>query len=199
MKEAADIVVLALDQSPTNTGWALGKPMEVKPAYGLFALPTWGDNEGQRLCDFEDWLRTKIKSAGVTHLFYESPVDVRFKSFDITIKQGAQIGKIWATAWRCGQVPVAQVAVDSWRSRFLGTTKAPPGLKGDNARQALKQMALKACAMRDWLVDDDNVAEALGILDFGLSTLSQRHAGHRDPIFRRAELQQDVARFRGGQ
>ncbi len=197
MTEAADIVAMALDQSPTNTGWAIGSPLELKPAYGLFSLPPWGDHEGQRLCSFEDWLTTKIKSSGVTHLFYEAPVDVGFKSFDITIKQGAQIGKIWASAYRCGDIPVAQIAVDSWRSRFLGTTKAPPGLKGDNARQALKQMALKACALRDWLIDDDNIAEALGLLDFSLSTLSQRHAGHRDPIFRRAELQQDMKNFRG--
>lgn len=198
MGETADIVVLALDQSPTATGWAVGRPLEVKPSYGLFALPPWGDDEGHRICSFEDWLTTKIKSAGVTHLFYEAPVDISFKRFDITIKQGAQIGYIWGTAYRCGKIPVAEIPVDSWRSRFLGTTKAPPGLKGDNARQALKQMALKACAMRDWLVDDDNIAEALGLLDFALSTLSQRHAGHRDPIFRRAELQQDVQRFRGG-
>ena len=46
-------------------------------------------------------------------------------------------------------------------------------------------------------VDDDNVAEALGILDFGLSTLSRKHAGGRDIIFRRSELQQDIKRFRG--
>ncbi len=98
-------------------------------------------------------------------------------------------------AHRCG-VPVQQVTPNSWRSRFLGVTK-PVGVTGKAVRPELKRMALKACALRNWYVDDDNVAEALGILDFGLSTLSRQHAGKTDVLFRRAELKADIAAFRG--
>ena len=182
------IIALAMDQSPRATGWAIGSPGETTPKFGMFSLKPWNDDEGPRLAEFRDWMTALIKTHTVSHVFYESPVNVQFsKSFDVTSKQNQQIGLINLVAYDC-RVPIHQVSVDSWRSRFLGTTKAPPGLKGDMARSALKDMALRACALRGWMIDDDNVAEALGILDFGLSTLSRAHAGGRDIIFRRQEL-----------
>lgn len=195
-------MAMALDQSPNATGWAMASPNDPRPRFGVFTLPPWRDEEGPRLCAFEDWLSDHIRKNGVSHLFYEAPVDVPYiagrpapKSFDVTSKQNQQIGAIAMAAHRCN-VPVAQVTANDWRRRFLGVTK-PVGITGKAVRPELKRMALKACALRGWYVDDDNVAEALGILDFGLSTLSRKHAGGRDPIFRRAELQQDIAKFRG--
>lgn len=196
MRQDTPIVALALDQSPLATGWACGVPGDPKPAFGLFPLRKWGDDEGARLCQFEDWLTASIRDRRVTHLFYEAPVDMKLKSFDVTSKQNMQIGTIQVAAHRC-RIPVAQVTPNDWRKRFLGVTK-PVGVTGDMVRPELKRMAMKACALRGWWCEDDNVAEALGILDYALSTLSHRHAGSRDPIFRRAELQADIARFRGG-
>ena len=195
MAEPQNIVAMALDQSPNHTGWAIGSPGELKPKYGVFDLPTWGDLEGRRLCDFEDWLIGKIKNEGVTALFYEAPVDMKFKSFDVTSKQNMQIGAIHMSAHRC-KISVEQVTANDWRKRFLGFTK-PVGVTGDKVRPELKRLAVKACADRNWYVDDDNVAEALGILDFSLSTLSHKHAGSRDPLFSRAQWGHDVAKFRG--
>ena len=187
-------VALALDQSPTATGWAVASPEDAKPKWGVFKLDRWGDDEGERLAQFHDWLTGKIREHSVTHLFYESPIDPRglsfVKSFDVTAKQSMQIGIILVVA-HLFKIPVAQVPIDSWRSRFIGATKAPPGLKGEHARKELKRMALKACMLRNWYVDDDNAADALGILDFSLSTLSRQYAGGRDVIFRRAELKSD--------
>lgn len=164
--------------------------------FGIFELPSWGDHEGKRLCDFEDWLKNQIITLGVTHLFYEAPADYDFKSFDVTSKQNMQIGKIHSAAYRCKIPAPEQVTPNDWRKRFLGCTK-PVGVTGKAVRPELKRMALKACALRNWFVDDDNIAEALGILDFGLSTLDRKHAGGRDVIFRRAELQEDIKRFQG--
>lgn len=201
-------IVLALDQSPKHTGWAVGTPLESKPAFGVFDMPPWGDDAADRLQSFRDWLTGTITGRRVTHLFYESPVNPPFKSFDVTRMQGKQVGVIELVAadllervpWKGERqpiVPVFEVAIDSWRSRFLGTTKAPAGLSGKFATDELKQMALRSCALRGWYVSDHNAAEALGILDYALSVVSPKHAGNRDPIFRRLELQADVAKFRG--
>ena len=191
----ADIIAMSLDQSPCCTGWAIGKPCEVKPKSGVFEMEPWRDDEDVRLCDFYDWLKAKIKEHGVTHLFFESAVDMKFKSFAVTSKQLWQIGAVLMVARRCN-IPIEQVTPNSWRLRFLGITK-PVGITGDKVRPELKRMAVKACAIRNWYVQSDDEAEALGILDFGLSTLSQRHASSRDVLFGRASWARDVARFRG--
>jgi hypothetical protein len=195
MVEGAQIVAMGIDQSPTSSGWAIGSPSNDKPKYGLFELERWGDFEGARLCKFEDWLIATVKENSVTHIFYEAPVNVAMKSFDITSKQSMQIGAIHMAAFRC-RTSISQVTPNDWRKRFLGFTK-PVGITGDKVRPELKRLAVKACAQRGWYIESDDVAEALGILDFGLSTLSHRHAGSRDPLFRRAEWQNDVAKFRG--
>ena len=93
-------------------------------------------------------------------------------------------------------IPCAPVAISSWRSRFLGTTKATPGLKGVYKDEDLKAKAIRACALRGWYVSDHNAAEACGVLDYGLASISRRHAGVGDPIFRRAELAADTERVR---
>lgn len=192
MTGGGSIVAMALDQSPTATGFAIGAPCDPRPVFGVFNLRSWGVHEGKRLAEFRDWLMARIKRHGVTHLYYEAPANVQFiagraKSFDTTSQQNMQIGVINLVAHDCA-VPVAQVAASSWRSRFLGTTKAPPGLKGDAARAELKRLALRACALRNLLVEDDNAAEALGILDYGLSCIDRRHAGKTHVLFNRAEL-----------
>ena len=181
------ITALALDQSPQATGWAIGHPSDARPKWGTFRQRKWGDDEGERLVEFCDWMTGLIAEHAVTHVFYEHPFIPRHNNFASIEPQFFLIGIINFVAAR-HKLPVAQVAMQSWRSRFLGTTKAPPGLKGDAGRKELKQMALKACAIRGWLVEDDNAAEALGILDFGLSTLDRKHAGRTDILFRRAEL-----------
>jgi hypothetical protein len=195
MGDGAQIVAMGIDQSPTSTGWAIGRPSNEKPKYGLFELERWGDLEGARLCKFEDWLSTTLKENDVTHVFYEAPVNIAMKSFDITSKQSMQIGAIHMAAFRC-RTKILQVTPLDWRKRFLGFTK-PVGVTGDKVRPELKKLAVKACVQRGWYIESDDVAEALGILDFGLSTLSHKHAGSRDPLFSRAQHLHDVAKFRG--
>ena len=145
MQAGVGIVALALDQSPTSTGWAVGSPDEDKPRSGIFTLPKWGDDEGARLCEFQDWMAAKIEAENVTHCFYESPADYDHKSFDVTSKQNMQIGVIHMTARRCGRLPIQQVTSNDWRKRFIGCTK-PVGVTGKHVRPELKRMAMKACA-----------------------------------------------------
>lgn len=185
--DTPETVCMVLDQSPTATGWAIGVPLDQRPAFGVFRMETWGAAEGARLLQFHRWLLDKCQSNGVHRIFYEEPVLPRHGNLDAIEKQLFLVGHINFVAALL-KLPVAQVPIQSWRSRFLGTSKPPPGLTGDAGRKELKRMAIKSCAMRGWLVEDDNAAEALGILDYALSTVSHKHAGARDPIFRRAEL-----------
>jgi hypothetical protein len=193
-----DIIAMALDQSLRATGWALGKPM-AKPQFGLFEMGSWRDVEGRRMFEFSTWLHDMVKRHAVTGLFYEAPVEFQksFKDFTVTSQQSMQIGAINMVAYSCA-IPVWEIDVNQMRERFIGHTKAPPGLVlNGSGRDWLKHKAVAECAKRGWFTDDHNVAEALGHLDFALSTLSKRHASQSDVLFRRIELNNSVKRFRG--
>lgn len=199
---------MALDQSPNNTGWAIGKPGDPKPLFGKFDLKPWGDVEPERVKVFHLWLKDMLEKHSITHLFYEldvpraglgkaimstpkrgmpRPIVVGTKDPAITRNQNAVIAIIWLSA-ALKSIPVSPIEVGEMRSRFIGTRHIT-GLQGDALTKEFKNRALKACAMRGWWVDDHNVAEALGHLDYALSVLDRKHAGNRDILFHRAEQQ----------
>lgn len=193
------IRAMALDQSPRKTGWAIGSPGEATPKYGLYEMPAWADHEGERSLAFQEWIFGMITSNGVTDVFLEAPVEHGkwMKSFKVTQSQAYQFGGALSMTYAALRKEALEIDVNEMRKRFIGTSAPPPGLKGDHGRAWLKQAAIKACAMRGWIVEDDNVAEALGHLDYGLSTLSKRHAGKSDIIFNRSAHQIDMKKFRG--
>lgn len=203
-----DPVIMTLDQAPSNTGWAIGKLWDRKPIYGKLDLPPWGDDEPQRVKIFFRWLWKTLNDHGVTHLFYEKdvpnagrgkaimstpkrgpsrPIIVNQKDPAITLNQNACIAMIWYAAAEAG-IPVQPIDVNDMRDRFIGTRRIP-GLQGEAHTKELKLHALKACALRGWLVSDHNVAEALGHLDFAFSVVDPKNSGAHDILSRRTELQ----------
>ena len=56
---------------------------------------------------------------------------------------------------------------------------------------------MKRAAERGWLAQFHDEAEALGIMDFALSCLDADYDHKVGPMVRRAELNADIARFRG--
>ncbi len=201
------IVVLALDQAPNHTGWAMGSPCDPRPLFGKFDLAPWGNDEPARVGMIFLWLQDMIEKFHVTHLFYEldvpraglgkavmsspkrgqpRPIVVNSKDPAITRNQNAVIAMCWLAAW-LQRIPVAPIDVGDMRAQFIGC-RSVVGLKGDAQTAELKKMALKACAMRGWLVEDHNVAEALGHLDYALAALDRRHHGTSSMLSARAGL-----------
>lgn len=90
---------------------------------------------------------------------------------------GGWIATVNMIAARRGFPVPRTVNTVSWRSFFTGATQAPKhvteGLEGskktDEARKWLKMEAIKACKQRDIDVQDDNAAEAVGILFWALN------------------------------
>jgi hypothetical protein len=182
---------LAIDQAPVNSGWAIGAPDMKAPLAGMFRMKSWGDEEGARLVQYQEWLSGLIAEHGITHLFREQlyPI-IDARSFETVQAQAKIVGVIELTAARHG-LPLQQVLIADWRRRFLGTTKPFPGLKGDKARQWFKQEAVTACARRGWLVENTDAAEACGILDFGLASIDPRYESLVGPLFRRQQHRAD--------
>ncbi|MEN6302290.1 MAG: hypothetical protein ABFD96_06155, partial [Armatimonadia bacterium] len=89
------------------------------------------------------------------------------------------------------------VSIQSWRSHFLGTAKAPAGLAKAKRTDALKDMATRRAAERGWLTQYHDEAEALGIMDFALACLDPDYEHRTGPVVRRTELRAEVAAYRG--
>lgn len=187
---------LGLDPSMRRIGWAVGSTDGSRPVWGVLRSPSWGKDEGDHLNRVSNWLDEQLANYRFEACFYEAV-------FISTIGGGkggtdairAKImleGEILKFAAR-HKLKVFDVPLQSWRSRFLGATQAPPHYrqKPEMARNWLKQRAIKACAERGWLTDSDDEAEALGILDYGLACLDTAYQGRTDTIFRRREFEAD--------
>lgn len=189
--------VLGLDASMTQTAWAHYREGESKPTYGLFRLPPWGDDEGMYLWQWFEWLGKLCTELAVTHIFIE---DVRFKhKHEETLTQMiASIGLIGQAAivahllTRRGQpVEFFSVWPRDWRAVFLGAMPKPDGINPAVWRKMLKEAAIAQCNLRGWLTDNDNEADACGIMTYGVCTIDPAFQTRQGPLFRAAEKTHD--------
>lgn len=181
-----DIVALGLDQSPTATGWAVGRPNGPTPSFGTFRLPPWRDDEGQRLASYERWLTKLVADHRVTNIYYEKPFFPGHMDANAIRPQFFVIGVINLVAAKL-KTDVAEVPIDAWRKWAFGYCRIP-GMKGDAARKEWKRLAKVRCLKKNLLVEDDNAAEAALILDYGLSDADLDHRRASEINHRRNEL-----------
>lgn len=186
MAGSADIVALALDQSPTATGFAIGRPNGSKPVFGTYRLPSWKGVEGERLASYERWLMGLISEYRVTNVYYEAPFLPSHSDADAIKPQLFLEGLINLVSARL-TTDVAKVPIDAWRKEAFGFCRLPV-FKGDAARKEWKRMAKVLCLKRGHMVEDDNAAEALLILDYGLGDADANHSRNLRLNGRRAEL-----------
>jgi hypothetical protein len=181
------IRVAGIDQSRNGFGWAVGSDdPAVKPVWGTVSYAAAGRNEGLMFHLVRKTMN-EIIDRGVDKVFFEQPLKLphdRLEGDLITIGIPAII---MLTCYE-RDIPYAWCKVDDWRSYFLGTKKAPPGLtNGDARRKWFKETAMSECLQRGWLVEDHNAAEALGIMTFGLAALSRRFRSREAFQTRKAE------------
>lgn len=178
--------VLGLDQS-SNMGWGVGTP-DAPPVFGLIHIPT----------DRGDTFMVQTARNVTTRLFDEHEPDAIYFEELIIPKNSYNIRSrivmfmitaiIELVAADAG-IPTYSVSSDKWRRRLLGVAQAPRHIRKSEERRAwLKDRAIAECAKRGWYTSDDNVAEALGIMDYGLCCESRSYASRTDPLMRRAEI-----------
>lgn len=187
---------IALDPAPRNTGYAIGDADVKVPVFGKLSLASWGDEEGDRLLAFGRRLTDLCRKYSVTHIFREQLPPGITQNSTTYQHQVMVLGEIARVAAKLA-LPCAVVLIADWRTRFLGTARALPGLKGDHGRKWLKEQSIAACARRNWFVEDPDAAEACGILDYALATLDRGYCGRTDSIFRRNEMRADEQRRAG--
>lgn len=179
------IKVLGIDQS-SNLGWAVGHRGMRKPVWGVKKLPKPVGQEGATFIAAHDLVLELIDEHEIGLVFFEQTIKKPTDKLPVLWQQIGLVTHIQSACARRG-VESLEVNILDWRKRFIGKSKSPPGLKGNYSRQWWKDQAIKSCLERGWLVDDDNAADALGIMDYGLCCADPKYTQDTDALWRRAE------------
>ncbi len=195
--------VLALDQSMTSTGFAHYKHGDSTPSWGLKTYPPWENDEGKYLWNFFEWLGHMCVDLKVTHLFVEDtrftfknePGDGPRKHEETLTQLVASIGLIQQAAivaYKLGErgqhIEFQAVSPIDWRRLFLGAMPKPGGILPQDWRKILKEAAVSQCHKRGWIIESNDIADALGILTFGICTIDESFRHFQTPLFNRAEV-----------
>lgn len=163
--------VMGLDISANSTGWAVGQFAWEYPKYGRWRPPKdWEWSTMQENCaSFRDFLTIKVKSLGIEYIGMEAYI-VPPEQFSAASHQFMfSLHTIASLVAHDCKIQAGRAAIKTWRAHFLGRSVAPnkdfrlPG-EHDN-RYWFKREAIRRCADRGWLTDNDDTAEALGVMD----------------------------------
>lgn len=183
------MIVLGLDQSPRNTGWAYWSDDGIGlPASGCKAFDSYGSAHRFLMLDVRDWLGGLLDRSGATAVYFEQII-IDFRHVDVPVfeEQQAVTAAIEFTCMDRGVEPF-KVLIGQWRKLFLGRANAPKD-EGRNSKKWLKEAAMRAAFERGWKADSEHEAEALGIMHYGLA--------HASPAYRkRARAEAERRQFK---
>jgi Holliday junction resolvasome RuvABC endonuclease subunit len=153
--------LLALDLA-TVTGFALWAPGMRLPNYGTL---TFAAEIGAFACDMKDAFDDAFKAWKIDEIFVEAPLSHGRTQAATTLKLiGAQV-IVRMLAYKHG-IKVTAVPVSTWRKHFIGAGRAPKAVPKPKRRKWLKATVMAACVARGWPTEDDNAADALGLLSY---------------------------------
>lgn len=201
------IRVLALDISLRSTGWAVGSPGEA-PRWGTFKTTkaSWEDREHIELHRFRLDVLAHHHGGNtpLSHIFFENIfVNTNPKAFQFAGTDGQLMFKgVVLDFCATHNITPSEPSVSQWRARFLGKDESKEireatEARTDARRNEWKRRVMAECGRRGWMVNSDDEADALGILDYALCVLDRQHAGRTDPIFRRNQLRNERERYFG--
>ena len=166
--------ILALDIA-TVTGWAVASPEYIRSwspglvipegqrtkygiSCGLKSLKVHGTDRPAKLAAFEDWLNELIEVHGVRMVCYEAPLVRNQQTARLTFG-------LCAIAEACGS-RVSAVIEEAHVAEVK--TQAMKGRRG----RAEKSEMIDAANDRGWDVYDDNIADALWLLDLAVDKVT---------------------------
>lgn len=162
----------------------------------MIPLPSWRENEGANAWQFFETLGQMVVDLKVNTLVmedtfvpgdYPSSLSQQIARFGM-IMIGDMVAHVCTTK-RDQPVEFSVVSPAQWRKAWLGSARAPKGLVKEQSRKWLKQKSVEAAVARGWLVDNDNLADALGILAYACAAIDPGYAAKQVGLFKRKELE----------
>jgi Holliday junction resolvasome RuvABC endonuclease subunit len=164
--------ILALDLA-TRTGWAFAGPAaleswpgsEIEAAamptvsvvYGSYRMPKTGPDVGWFLDSFHNWLTGDLEVHQPEMVVFEAPW-VGPKTHQDTARKLMCLAGHCEFVCRRMAIQYREANNATVRKHFLGT--------GRGDRRTLKRLAMEACRRRGWDPENDDEADALGLLDY---------------------------------
>lgn len=191
------ISVLALDLA-TTTGWAWHAEGMPRPFFDAFRLPGDPKDIGQPADALEKFLReifisTRDRGLPITHWFFEAQHITPKINIDTAYRLMALGGIVEKFAWQVKpkdqrKAWCYKVHISEWRKHFLGRGG---GFKRGADGKYLpghdpKELAIQRCGEFGWHTDIADAAEAIGILDYGLSMIDDYQRPWRDALLMKA-------------
>ncbi len=163
--------VLALDQA-SKTGWALGTIEGGIASCGSNKVK--GDEVGHFLVAFEDWLRVFLDENPVDLIVFEKPILPGQTQLSTLRKLYYLSGHIEVAAIRRG-IEVRECFMQEWRSKFIGTSRAPRDiLKHSDRQKWIKARSLDRCKELGYPATNHDEADACGIWNFICGPVAER-------------------------
>lgn len=166
-------MILALDLA-RSTGWAVGAP-EKRAVFGSFHISYGVDGGAAKMHNHVQGL---IQEHQITRVFFEQPIKGAADR-----SKGGNYHKMRYLMGVCylveaigelHQCKVYEVPIGTWRKHFLGA--------GNYKRDDAKRAALTRCKQLGYRPHNDDVAEAIGILDYACSLYSKAHGWNTSPL-----------------
>lgn len=156
------MMILGIDSAPLNCGWCAWDTNEPKPRkWGCYNPGEYGGNNLHLARDVYKWALSMIDEHSPEAIYMEG---VALSSLRMNVRTWInQITVMVAIDFACmvNQITSFQVAPGQWRARFLGSAS---GTGPD-----LKLKAIARVLELGILTDNDHIAEAVGICEFGMA------------------------------
>jgi hypothetical protein len=169
------MIVLALDQAPSGTGWAWGTASS-SPNQGYKQFPDYGNNESALFGYVFKWLRNFAKSIGAEAIYTEQIIIVpkHFHAPTVAKQYAVFAAALAACSEEFLNIPHYEAEVSTWRHAC--------GILGPDWKQA----AIRWATSRGFYTDNHHVAEAIGILHHGLCEHDREYRLRSQAELRRA-------------
>lgn len=164
----------ALDIS-SKTGWAVWDGHTARPFLGRKTLVGWSYDSGSMLEFYRLWLGDFIRIHRPDIVAVEGWI-IAAHLDATTIGKQIQLAGFTEWAMKKAGIRCIPVAAATWRKTFHGTGRA----SGDE----FKTWAKKRCDILGWEYEDDNAAEAGGLLHHAITQIGRENPPWRDhPCF----------------
>jgi Holliday junction resolvasome RuvABC endonuclease subunit len=153
---------LALDQAAGRIGYAIGAANMVEPILGAYRPLKAGARHGVLMGSLRDWLDGMVKAHRIHKVCFETPFGGRNLAVFAVVNKMIGVIELVCDDHEIGCVEVTSA---EWRKSFIGCTRAPTAIPKAQRRAWLKGQAIGACRDRGWQVENDDEADAAGILN----------------------------------